>query len=59
MCLSMDESAATFIPNESSNRARRHQQLGLVKSLRLVRVSIQESLKDCFKHQRLNVVGLD
>jgi hypothetical protein len=33
--------------------------LGLVETLGLVRVSIQESLKDCVEHQRLNVLGLD
>jgi hypothetical protein len=45
VCLSMDDLAASFRPNKSSNRARRHQQLGLVKSLGLVRVSNLESLK--------------
>jgi hypothetical protein len=33
--------------------------LGLVETLGLVRVLIQESLKDCVEHQRLNVLGLD
>jgi hypothetical protein len=44
----MDDLAASFKPNKSSNRARRHQQLGLVKSLGLVRVSKLESLKELF-----------
>jgi hypothetical protein len=33
--------------------------LGLVETLGLVRVSIQESLKGCVEHKRLNVLVLD
>jgi hypothetical protein len=33
--------------------------LGLVETLGLVRVSSQESLKDCVEHKRLNVLVLD
>jgi hypothetical protein len=31
----------------------------VISKLGLVRVSIQESLKDCAEHQRLNDLGLD
>jgi hypothetical protein len=54
----MDDNATTFQAKQKfKNRHDVILGLGLVESLGLVRVSIQESLKDCLRHKRLNVAS--